>query len=184
MSIRCEPTLIALLQLRLTFFVLPRSCFEFGYFLLLVCSVCARQFISYCHWLQNVLKITWFLLIRARLCVWLRYLCSGIPFYSSNWQIDVFDFEDRLCGTLLVHYFQVKFQLFYAMPYCSILFILSEQYSLSWKILIVVCSDGHSEGSRVSLEHLQSTVLQRASVTSTSISKIYYSKYSAEDELL
>ena len=59
------------------------------------------------------------------------------------------------------------------MPYCSILFILSEQYSLSWRILIAVCPDGHGEGSRVSLEHLLSAALQRASVTSTSISKIY-----------
>ena len=37
----------------------------------------------------------------------------------------------------------------------------------------MVCPDGHGEGSRVLLEHLQSIVLRRASVTSTSISKIY-----------
>ena len=72
---------------------------------------------------------------------------------------DVFYFEDRSYGTLLVHYFQVKFQLFFAMPHCSILFILSEQHSLSWRNSIVVCPDGHGEGSRVSLEHLQSTML-------------------------
>ena len=40
-------------------------------------------------------KNTRFLLIRARLCVWPRNLCSGIPFHSSNWQTDVFYFEDR-----------------------------------------------------------------------------------------
>ena len=37
----------------------------------------------------------------------------------------------------------------------------------------MVCLDGQGEGSRVLLEHLQSTVLPRASVTSTYISKIY-----------
>ena len=87
--------------------------------------------------------------------------------------MDVFYFEDRLYGTLLVHYFQVKFQLFFAVPWSSILFVLSEQYSLSWRISIVVFPDGQGEGSRVLLEHQQSTVLRRDSVTSTSISKIY-----------
>ena len=66
--------------------------------------------------------------------------------------MDVFYFEGRSCGTLLVHYFQVKFQLIFAMPYCSILFILSERYSLSWRISIVVCPDRHGERSRVLLE--------------------------------
>ena len=64
------------------------------------------------------------------------------------------------------------------MPYCSTLFVLSEQYSLSWRISIVVCPDGQGEGSRVSLEHLQSTVLRKASETNTSTFKIYvFSKY-------
>ena len=49
---------------------------------------------------------------------------------------------------LLVHSFHVKFQLCFAMPYCSMLFALSEQYSLSWRISIVVCPDGQGEGSR------------------------------------
>ena len=57
------------------------------------------------------------------------------------------------------------------MPYCSILFILSEQYSLSWRTSIVVCPDGRGEGYRVSLEHLQSTVLRRACVTSSSVAR-------------
>ena len=48
----------------------------------------------------NALKITRFLVIPARLCVWPSYLCSGIPFHSSNWQTDVFHFQDRLYGTL------------------------------------------------------------------------------------
>ena len=59
------------------------------------------------------------------------------------------------------------------MRYCATLFILFEQYSLSWRISIEVCPDEHGEGSRVSLEHLQSTVFRRASVTSTSSSEIY-----------
>ena len=63
--------------------------------------------------------------------------------------MDVIYFEDRSYGTLLVHYFQVKFQLFFAMPYCSILFILSQQYSLSWRISVVVCPDGQGEGSKI-----------------------------------
>ena len=163
-SIGCEPTLLALSQHRLTFFVLPRS--SFGIRPLLIFSLLSLRTPSY--FLQplaaNVSKLRAF---------WPSYLCSGIPFHSSNWQTEVFYFEDRSYGTLLVHYFQVKFQLFFAMPCCSILFVLSEQYSLSWRISIVVCPDVQDEGSRVSLEHLQSTVLRRASVTSTSISKIY-----------
>ena len=87
--------------------------------------------------------------------------------------MDVYYFHDRSYGTLLVHYFQVKFQLFFAMPYCSILFVLSEQYSLNWRISIVIYPDVQGEGSRVSLEHVQSTVLRRASATSSSISKTY-----------
>ena len=59
--------------------------------------------------------------------------------------MDVFNFEDRLHSTLLVHYFQVEFQLFFAMLYCSILFILSEQLGLSWRISIVVCPDKHGK---------------------------------------
>ena len=102
-----------------------------------------------------------------------RVTSSGICFHSSNWQTDVFYFEDRSYGTLLVHYFQVNFEFFFAMPYCSILFNLSEQYSLDWRISNLVCPGGIGEGPRVLLEHLHSTVLRKGSVTSTSISKIY-----------
>ena len=143
------------------FLCCPALVSEFGRFLF---SVCVRHLISCSHWLQTFSKLRAF---------WPSYLCSGIPFHSSNWQTEVFYFEDRLYGTLLVHYFQVKFQLLFAMPYCSILFVLSEQYSLSWRTSIVVCPNVQGEGSIVSLEHLQSTVLRRASVTSTSMSKIY-----------
>ena len=142
------------------FLCCPALVSEFGRFLFSVCSVCAHHLISCSHWLQTFSKLRAF---------WPSYLCSGIPFHSSNWQTEVFCFEDRSYGTVLVNYFQVKFQLFFAMPCCSILFVLSEQYSLSWRISIVVCPDVQGEGSRVSLEHLQSTVLRRASVTSTSI---------------
>ena len=56
----------------------------------------------------NVLKITRFLVIRA--CLWVRssYLCSGIPFHLSNWQTDLFHFEDRSYGTLLVYYWDFR----------------------------------------------------------------------------
>ena len=51
-----------------------------------------------------------FVLISLKLrAFWPSYLCFGIPFHSSNWQTDIFYFEDRSYGTLLVHYFQVKF---------------------------------------------------------------------------
>ena len=144
--------------------MLPRS--SFGIRPLLIFSLLSLRTSPYFQQplAANVLKITRFLVELPR---------SDISFHSSNWQTEVFYFEDRSYGTLLVHYFQVKFQLLFTMPYCSILFVLSEQYSLSWRISIVVCPDLQSEGSRVSLEHLQSTVLRRASVTSTSISKIY-----------
>ena len=118
MSIGCEPTLQALLQHRLTFFVLPRS--SFGIRPLLIFSLLSLRTSPY--FLQplaaNVLKITRF---------WPSYLCSGILFHSSNWQTDVFYFEDCSYGTLLVDYFQVKFPLFFAMTYSSMLFVLSEQ---------------------------------------------------------
>ena len=144
--------------------MLPRS--SFGIRPLLIFSLLSLRTPPY--FLQSlaasVLKITRFLA---------EFLYSDISFHSSNWHKELFYFEDRSYGTLLVHYFQVKFQLLFAMPCCSILSVSSEQYSLSWRISIVVCPDVQGEGSRVSLEHLQSTVLRRASVTSTSISKIY-----------
>ena len=52
-SIGCEPILLALLQHQLTFFVLPRSSFEFGPFFPLVCSVCVRHFISCTQCFKN-----------------------------------------------------------------------------------------------------------------------------------
>ena len=144
--------------------MLPRS--SFGIRPLLIFSLLSLRTPPYFQQslAANVSKIT-------------RFLAELPLFWHSvsfdNWQTEVFYFEDCSYGTLSVHYFQVKFQLFFAMPYCSILFILSEQYSLSCRISIVVCPDVQGEGSRVSLEQLQSTVLRRASVTSTSIFKIY-----------
>ena len=106
-------------------------------------------------WAANVSKITRFL---AELPLFWHFVSF------EHLAKDVFYFEDSSYGPLIVHYFQVKFQLFFALPYCSILFVLCEQYSLSWIILIVVCPNGQGEGSRVSLENVQSTVLRRASV--------------------
>ena len=165
LSIGCEPTLLALLQHRLTFFVLHRS--SFGIRPLLTFSL--LRLLTSLYFLQplaaNVLKITRF---------WPKYLCSGIPFHSCNWQMNVFYFEDRSYSTLWAHYFQVNFSYFLpCRTSCSILLVLSEHYSLSWRISIVVCPDVKGEGFRVLLEHLQSTVLRRASVTSTSFCKIY-----------
>ena len=120
-SIGCKPTLLDLLQHRLIIFVLPRS--SFGIRPLLTFSLLSlRTSIDFLQPLAaNVSKITRFL--------------TDLPLFRhfvSFEQLakDVFYFEDRLYGTLLVHYFQVKFQLFFAMLYYSILFVLCEQYSL------------------------------------------------------
>ena len=52
---------------------MPRKTHEFAQFVRLTLVPAA-----------NALKITRFLVIPARLCVWPSYLCSGIPFHSSN----------------------------------------------------------------------------------------------------
>ena len=85
----------------------------------------------------NALKITRFLVIPARLCVWPSYLCSGIPFHSSNWQTEVFHFQDRSYATPEVHYFQAKCQIYFAMSYCSKLCILS--WTMQFKLKNFSC---------------------------------------------
>ena len=105
-----------------------------------------------------------FLLILSRLCVWPSYLGSGIHFlveYLANGRI--------LFGRPLAwHFFSSLFSgeiSSYFLPCSTVSFILCEQYNLSWRISVVDWPDGHGEGSRVLLEHLQSAVLRRASVT-------------------
>ena len=68
-SIGCDPTLLALLQHRLTFFVLPRSSFEFAASSLLACLVCESHFISCSHWLQTFQNYALFVNSCAPLCL-------------------------------------------------------------------------------------------------------------------
>ena len=117
--------------------MLPRCSFGIRPLLLLVCYLTLLPVAIGCKRFQNY-------------ALFGRVTCnSGIPFHSSNWQATYFIcFKYRSYDTLLVHYFQITFQLFFAMPYCSILFILSEQYSVSRRISVVVLPDGQGKGSK------------------------------------